>query len=133
MGVKSNFENFSLWVMPITKFALVMITVHQFQKLRRELCIVFSQKFVSNILLFHISETHFFNLLRPLSLRFCKIKRNFSSSMIVYLCLFCLFDWAPRLPPDNECPWCGIQLQAQEIGVGNISLPGLTNLCQTWV
>ena len=28
LGVKSNFENFKFWVMPIAKFALVMTTVH---------------------------------------------------------------------------------------------------------
>ena len=41
--------------------------------------------FVSKILLFQFWETQFLNLLRPLSLRFDKIKRNHSSSMSVYL------------------------------------------------
>ena len=45
LGVKSNFENFEFWVMPITKCALIMITVCQFQKLRLELCMVFTQQF----------------------------------------------------------------------------------------
>jgi len=36
MGIESNIENFEFWVMPITKFALDMITIHEFQKLRLE-------------------------------------------------------------------------------------------------
>ena len=42
LGVKSNFE---FWMMPITKFAPVVTTVNQFQKLRLVLCMVFNQKF----------------------------------------------------------------------------------------
>ena len=45
LGVKSIFENFELWVMPIVKLALGMTTVHQFQKSKLELCMVFTQKF----------------------------------------------------------------------------------------
>ena len=45
LGVKSNFENFEFWVVPISKSALVMTTVHQFQKLRLFFCMVFNQEF----------------------------------------------------------------------------------------
>ena len=45
LGVKSNFENFEFWVVPISKSALVMTTVHQFQKLRLVFCMVFNQEF----------------------------------------------------------------------------------------
>ena len=41
--------------------------------------------FVSKIILLYYWETQFLNLLRLLSLRFCKIKRNCSYSMIVCL------------------------------------------------
>ena len=45
LGVKSNFENFDFWVAPISKSAFVTATVHQFQKLRLVLCMVFNQEF----------------------------------------------------------------------------------------
>ena len=45
LGVKSNFENFEFWVVPISKSALVTTTVHQFQKLGLVLCMVFNQEF----------------------------------------------------------------------------------------
>ena len=45
LGVKSNFENFEFWVVPISKSALVTITDHQFQKLRQILCMVINQEF----------------------------------------------------------------------------------------
>ena len=44
LGVKSNFENFEFWVMPISKSALITTTVHQFQKLRLVLRMVFNQE-----------------------------------------------------------------------------------------
>ena len=43
--VKLNFEYFEFWVVPISKSALVMTTVHQFQKLGLVLCMVFNQEF----------------------------------------------------------------------------------------
>ena len=45
LGVKLNFENFEFWVVLISKSALVMTTVHQLQKLRLVLCIVFNPEF----------------------------------------------------------------------------------------
>ena len=59
--------------MPIAKFALVMTTVYQFQKISLELCMVFTQKFE---FCFQNFTTQLLNLLRPLSLWFCKIKIN---------------------------------------------------------
>ena len=41
LGVKSNFE---FWVEPIFKYAVVTTTVHQFQKSRLVLCMIFSQE-----------------------------------------------------------------------------------------
>ena len=45
LGVKSDFENVEFWVMLISKSVLVTATVHQFQKLRLVLCMVFNQEF----------------------------------------------------------------------------------------
>ena len=44
LGVKSNFENFEFWVVPNFKYALVTTTVHQFQKSRLVLCMIFNQE-----------------------------------------------------------------------------------------
>ena len=45
LGVKLNFENFDFWVVPISKFALSMTMINQFQILRLKLRMVFTQKF----------------------------------------------------------------------------------------
>ena len=55
LGVKSNFENFEFWVVPISKSALVRTTVHQFQKLGLVLCMVFNQEFEFCVQLFFAS------------------------------------------------------------------------------
>ena len=45
LGVKSNFENFEFWAASISKSALVMTILIQFQKFRLVLCMVFNQEF----------------------------------------------------------------------------------------
>ena len=51
-----------------------------------------------NIFLLLFRDTHFFNLLRPLALRFCKIERNHSASMNKYLKdNLILGDWLENL------------------------------------
>ena len=43
--VKSNFETSEFWVVPIPKFALVRIIVHQLKNLNLKICMVFTQEF----------------------------------------------------------------------------------------
>ena len=43
--VNLNFENFEFWTVPISKFALVRITVYQFYNLKLKIYMVFTEKF----------------------------------------------------------------------------------------
>ena len=43
--VKLNFETSEFWVVPIPKFALVRIIVHQLKKLNLKICMIFTQEF----------------------------------------------------------------------------------------
>ena len=43
--VKSNFKTSEFWVVPIPKFALVRIIVHQLKNLNLKKCMVFTQDF----------------------------------------------------------------------------------------
>ena len=87
---------------PMSNSVLAMTTIHQFQISRLKLHMVFTQKFrvlFQNFYL-HFWETYFFNLLRPLSLPFYKIKGNHSDSMFYYLknYLFLMADFGFGIP-----------------------------------
>ena len=77
LGVKSNFENFEFWVMPISKSALVTTTVHQFQKLGLVLCMVFNQEFefcVQTFFYFTLEKLNFYTLRGPALFDYAKLK-----------------------------------------------------------
>ena len=101
-GVKSNFENFDFWIVPISRFALAMTTINQFQILRLKLHMVFTQKFefwFQNFFYFTFEKLNFLTFWGP-SLPFCKIKGNHSDSMFLYLknYLFLMGDFGFAIP-----------------------------------
>ena len=80
LGVKSNFENLKFWVVPISKSALLMTTVHQFQKLKLVLCMVFSQEFefcVQNY--FTLQKLNFSTLDSEALFEYAKLKKKLLS------------------------------------------------------
>ena len=94
-GVQSNLENFAFWVVPISKFALAMIMINQFQILRLRLCIDFTQKFELWFQNFSIS---LLTLMRATSGRPCQVRRGAPGAPPIYLSHL----WSDF---QNSCVW----------------------------